>query len=105
LCAIPQEDDIREATSWISAPDSKVSAAILPKLIEHAGQELNSDGISEMLINGYNAVLENGNLSPFERTLLMVNLDLYAQSLVADREVVRMVSENIHRAIEESARS
>ena len=51
LCMIPDEDEILRATAMkMGGLESNITKVFLPKIVRHAGRELNADGITQMLI-------------------------------------------------------
>jgi len=92
---IPDEDEIKKATSWIAHPDMGISEDFLPGIIKHAGQRLNAEEVANMIFGSYNEAIHQNKMTALDGAILLVNLGNYAKSIISDKEVSRMVRQEI----------
>jgi hypothetical protein len=99
---IPDRKDIKEST--MLNPGTKVYRAMMTEILTHTGEELDSFGITHMLIDAYNRTLDQRILSGTQSNALMGTLDLYVEPMIEDKEVMRAVRQNLSEVLDRAAK-
>ena len=96
---VPSKDDLQVASDEANLK-SEIDQQMLLNISQKSGQTLNAHGITNLLIESYNQIVQDNKFDELRISILIVTLDLFSNLIVIDKDVTRMIRENIYHAID-----